>query len=281
METVEDIKMFGFVTANIKELSKKELTRYNAVYCGICRRIRIQSSNLSRLGLSYDMAFLALLLLSLYEPEEVSGKKACHLHPLKPRPWVDDPIIAYCADMNIALSYYKALDDYMDGKKHTAKIAMNIFADSMDRICLKYPRQCKAIDHYTQQITRLEKAQCNIADKPAGYFGDLMAELFVYKEDQWSETLRNMGNSLGRFIYLADAAIDYSSDLKKKNYNPFIAMGTGKDWDRWEEYLVLNMSRCTDYYERLPLVQDKSILDNILYSGIWLSYRQKQRGEKK
>lgn len=58
--------MFGFVTANTGELSKEQKIRYNAVYCGICRRIRQQHSNVARLTLNYDMTFLALLLMSLY-----------------------------------------------------------------------------------------------------------------------------------------------------------------------------------------------------------------------
>ena len=58
------------ITASLRELTKEQQRRYGAVYCGICRRIRTQSGNLARLGLSYDMAFLALLLMSLYEPEE-------------------------------------------------------------------------------------------------------------------------------------------------------------------------------------------------------------------
>lgn len=273
--------MFGFVTANIKELSKEEISRYNAVYCGICRRIRLQSSSASRFGLSYDMAFLALLLLSLYEPDEKSGKGACGFHPLSPRPWVDDPIIAYCADMNTALCYYKALDDYRDEKKLFSGRAIKIYEKSIDRIFSHYPRQCKAMDRVITQLGQLEKARCSDADLVASCFGELMAELFVYTEDHWESTLRNMGMSLGRFIYLADAAIDYREDLKKRRYNPYIAMGTGTNWVRWEEYLVMEMGRCTDYYTRLPIVKDKKILDNILYSGIWLSYRQKQRGERK
>lgn len=273
--------MFGFVVANIRELSKEELERYNAVYCGICRRIRMQSSGLARLGLSYDMAFLALLLLSLYEPEERKGDRACGLHPLKPRPWVDSRIISYCADMNVALSYYKALDDMHDGKKLYTKGALNIFGSAMDDICLRYPRQCKAIEKHTRMLSAMEQAGEDNPDLPAGCFGALMAELFVFEEDRWQDTLRQMGAALGRFIYLADAAIDYRSDLKKKSYNPFVAMKTGCDWKRWEEYLVLEMGRCTEYYQALPLVQDKAILDNILYSGIWLSYRRQQRGAKK
>ena len=53
-------------------------------------------------------------------------------------------------------------------------------------------------------------------------------------------------------------------------------MGMGEDWGAWEQYLVLAIHRCTDAYERLPLVQDKDILDNILYSGVWVEYRRRQ-----
>lgn len=273
--------MFGFVMANVKELSKPEKARYNSIYCGICRQIRLQCSGLCRLGLQYDTAFLGLLLTSLYEPKEKSGKRACGLHPLKPRNWVENRYIRYSADMNVVLCYYKALDDFQDGQGFLSRTALDIFGKNLDDIVAQYPRQCKAIDECTRQLAQLEKYGAKNPDEPANCFGKLMAELLVYEEDNWSETLREMGMALGRFIYLADAAIDYRSDLKKRRYNPFIAMQTGEDWDRWEQYLVLDMGRCTDYYERLPLVQDKKILDNILYSGVWLAYRQRQRGEKK
>ena len=69
--------MFGYVMAARDELTKEEQLRYGSVYCGICRQIRQRASGAARLGLQFDMAFLALLLMSLYEPEETSGKKAC------------------------------------------------------------------------------------------------------------------------------------------------------------------------------------------------------------
>ena len=115
--------MFGYVTANWKELTKEQQRRYGAVYCGICRCIREQSSNLSRLGLSYDMAFLALILMSLYEPEEETGPLHCAAHPLRRRNWIDNDYVRYAADMNIALCYYKLLDDWQDDKKLSAKLS--------------------------------------------------------------------------------------------------------------------------------------------------------------
>ena len=86
--------MFGYVSASIKELSPEEKLRYNAVYCGLCRKIRAVAGQTARLSLSYDMTFLALLLMSLYEPEETGGPSACKLHPLDKRPWVDSSLLA-------------------------------------------------------------------------------------------------------------------------------------------------------------------------------------------
>ena len=268
--------MFGYVMANLPELDKETQRRYGSVYCGICRRIREQSCNTARLGLSYDMAFLALLLMSLYEPEEESGKNACRLHPIAKRPWVDNEYIRYGADMNVLLAYYNAMDDYADEKKPVAKVMASVFSKGLPEIRERYPRQCDAVEACLQELSRLEEEGCDSPDLPANCFGQLMGELLVYREDLWSETLRQMGMALGRYIYLADAAVDYRRDARKKQYNPFLAMGMGEDWSRWEQYLVLAMGRCTEYFERLPLVQDKKLLDNILYSGIWVEYRRRQ-----
>lgn len=265
--------MLGFVTANAGELTKQQKDRYGSIYCGICRRIRIQSGQLARLGLSYDMAFLALLLMSLYEPREESGKNPCLMHPVKRRPWVDNAYIGYCADMNVALSYYNCLDDWQDDRKGSAKVLADCLGDKLPAIEEKWPRQCRAIRDCLEMLSALERENCPNPDEPAGVFGELMGQLLVFQEDLWAPTLYQLGNALGRFIYLMDAVMDYDRDAKKGKYNPFLAMGTGKDPRRWEEYLVLTMGRCTAEFEKLPLVQDKELLDNILYSGIWVKYR--------
>ena len=272
--------MFGYVTGNWKELNKDQQTRYGAVYCGICRRLQAQSGGVSRLGLSYDMAFLSLLLMSLYEPEETSGKDGCLLHPVKRRAWVDNEYIRYSADMNVILAYYNCLDDWQDDKKLSAKLMAQTYGKSLQSIAESYPRQAAAIQECLEELSRLEKENCENPDKPAGAFGRLMGEILVYREDMWAQSLRQMGNALGRFIYLMDAVVDYDRDKRKGKYNPFLAMGGSKDPARWEEYLVLTMGSATAEYEKLPLVQDKALLDNILYSGVWVTYREREKGKK-
>lgn len=265
--------MFGFVTANLGELSEVQRSRYNAIYCGICRDIQANASNICRLCLSYDTVFLALVLMSLYEPEETGGSRACMLHPIRPRPWVENRFTHYAADMNVALAYWKAMDDWQDDHLLSAKTAAAALGRHIDAIAARYPRQCDAIEACVSELSRLERENCSNPDLPANCFGRLMGELFVFQEDLWQTDLSNLGFYLGRFVYLCDAATDYREDVKKKKYNPFAAMGSD-DPARWEEYLVLAMGQCTDHYERLPLVQDKALMDNIVYSGVWGNYRK-------
>ena len=264
--------MFGYVMANGMELTKEQKKRYSAIYCGICRHIRTVAGNTARLALSYDMAFLALLLMSLYEPQEQQGKSACVLHPC--RPYVENEFVRYAADMNVALGYYKAMDDYEDEGKTTAKWLAGRFTPGLEDVKSRWPRQCAAIELCIRQLRELEKENCPDPDAPAGCFGELMGEILVYREDRWADALRHMGNALGRYIYLADAVADYPADKKKNRFNPFLCKGE-EDPENWENYLVLAMGRCTENYEKLPLVQDKALLDNILYSGVWCNFRGK------
>ena len=268
--------VFGFVTANSKELDKEQKARYGAVYCGICRQIRSQHTGTARLTLSYDMAFLALLHMSLYEPEETAGNRACGLHPVKPRPWVDCDAVRYAADMNVALAYYQCLDDWNDEKKQAARFMANHLEKRIPALETQYPRQCGTIRDCIGRLTELERSGCGNADEPANCFGQLMGEILVRQEDLWAPYLRQMGMALGRFIYLADAVADFEKDRKKERYNPL----REDERELWDDFLVLAMGRCTDVYEKLPLVQDKALLDNILYSGVWMNFRKKKQEER-
>lgn len=272
--------MFGYVIASWKELNKQQQERYGAVYCGICRAIRQSSGNVARLGLSYDMAFLALLHMSLYEPEEKSSHNACLMHPFKRRSWINNEYVRYCADMNVALSYYNCLDDWEDDRKQGAHLMAAELKKHLPDIERRWPRQCKAIREALEVLHRLEAENCPNPDEPAAAFGELMAQLLVVREDHWQEELSQMGFALGRFIYLLDAMLDYDRDKRRGKYNPFLAGHMEKDWPQWEQYLVLAMARCTENYEKLPLVQDKGLLDNILYSGVWINYRAKQKKQE-
>ena len=107
----------------------------------------------------------------------------------------------------------------------------------------------------------------------------LLAEIFVCREDVWSERLRKIGFYLGKFIYLCDAWEDIDKDMEKGLYNPFASMRAqmAGDESRFDEeclgILRSMMAECALQFEALPIVEEVDILRNILYAGVWVRYR--------
>ena len=177
--------MFGYVTASLGEMTPEQQERYGGVYCGICRSIKAQASQAARLGLSYDITFLSLLLMSLYEPEEETGRNHCILHP-KRRSWIENEYVRYGADMNVALAYYNCLDDWQDDGKRAAKLMANILGKSCPAIEEKYPRQCGAIRDCITALSRLEKAGLSIFYCHSTLFFCKCKPIFIRKNSQFS-----------------------------------------------------------------------------------------------
>lgn len=268
--------MFGYVTADSSQLSPECCQRYGGCYCGLCRRLGKQHGLLGRLTLTYDMTFLVLTLSSLYEPEEVSGSGRCPVHPLKKRSYWYSPITDYAADLNILLTWWNCMDDWEDERRLSRRLLAALLSGRYRRIQKKYPRQEQAIREQLKLLHRYEDGPEVNADLAANCFGDLMAELFVYKEnDYWADTLRKLGAGLGRFIYIMDACIDYKKDDKHGHPNPLRAISSG-DRTREQDYALLSMLMhdCTEAFEHLPLEQDLTLLRNILYAGVWQRYNK-------
>jgi hypothetical protein len=206
----------------------------------------------------------------LYEPDEVEQEFRCSVHPLHKRSAVTNKYTDYAADMTIALSYFKCLDDWQDEHKHIKYQYAKKLEGSYADVKMRYPRQCIAIETKISELNEIEKSPDSLADAAANCFGRLMAELFVVEEDFWSNSLRNFGYHLGRFIYLMDAVMDYEKDQKTGNYNPLNSMG--KRPDDMEELLHMVMGDATQEFEKMPFVQDAHLLRNILYGGVWQRY---------
>ncbi len=59
--------MFGYVTIHEPELKVKDLKKYKAYYCGLCRVLKEEYGFIGQMTLTYDMTFAIILLSSLYE----------------------------------------------------------------------------------------------------------------------------------------------------------------------------------------------------------------------
>lgn len=286
--------MVGYVSVNMEEMKIKEYREYRGWYCGLCRELSKNGGVCARMTLSYDMTFLYMLLSSLYDKSVVRTQCHCPLHPVIKHLSCETEVGKYAADMSVLLGYYDLRDDWLDEKKIRGRVISSSLKKYVDKISKKYPRKYYAVRKYVKRLSEWEKEErkqeqgreAEYLDKAAGFTGEMLGEIFVYKKDMWEEPLRRMGFYLGKFIYLMDAWDDVEKDGKNECYNPFSRiyqemMGKNpkkgkEEFDAFAVHLLEKMAaECCRAFEMLPVVDNVEILRNILYSGIWA------RNEKK
>ncbi len=267
--------MFGYVVANKAELKIREYDVYQSYYCGLCKCLKERGGNFSRLSLSYDMTFIYMLLTGLYEPKENHCPCKCVLHPLEKRTMRRNEIADYVADMSVVMTYYKCRDDWEDERKVSRKAMMTTLSGKYRDICERYKEKTRRIEELMAEIAEGEKNGSADIDAMSGLFGMVMAEILVYKEDDWAPILSKMGFFLGKFIYILDAYDDIEEDLKKGRYNPLVKLYETVDFEgECRQILTMMIAECSREFEKLPILQNIDILRNILYSGVWGRYEE-------
>ncbi len=275
--------MFGYVIANNDKLTPQEQARYKACYCGLCHELGQRYGKLSRMILSYDLVFL-ILVRSAYHFSAKSGanmtevmqQERCIAHPHKPHYFWCNSETAYAADMSILLSYYQVEDDWKDDKKIISLGERQLLKKAFQKVEGVYPEIGAEIQAGLEELSKIEISGRLEPDAAAAAFGRVMAAVFAGPEKNGA--LAKLGFALGKWIYIMDACLDRKEDLKKMRYNPIPALPE----ESFEMILNCLMADCVDAYQTLNLKQDKGIVENILFSGVWTRFEVwKKKKEKK
>ena len=273
--------MFGYVTINKMELKFKEYYSYKGYYCGLCKRLKTKFGNKSRLTLNYDMTFLILLLSSLYEPNNKIYNERCIVHPGKKQLVIQNEITDYAASLNVILSYYNLMDNWKDDRDYKSLAAALVLESKFKKSNSELNEISETIKARLKNISKLEKDDTGDIDAVSNEFGYLMEEMFLYKKDNWEQSLRRIGFYLGKYIYFIDAYEDMKKDEENKSYNPFNKLNIENKEEYAKNLLMLNLSLLSNEIEKLPLVQDKGIIDNIIYSGMLNKLDKKENTDER
>ena len=211
--------MFGYVTIYRKGLADADMDRYQAYYCGLCRALGRKYGRPGQLTLSYDMAFVAILLTALYDTPTAFGEGRCLPHPIKPRPRADNEFLDYAADMTAALAYYNFMDDWQDDHRRASLTRAQQLEGYLPALREAHPRQMQTMAAMLDKLNALESAGSHDLDALCNTFGALLGEVFAYRDDIWAPALRGMGQGLGAFIYLMDAYDDLEKDSRRGQFN--------------------------------------------------------------
>lgn len=282
--------MFGYVKPYVPEMKVSHYEKYRAVYCGLCRSMGHVTGQISRLTLSYDFVFLAAVRMILCGITPEFEPSACAAHPLKKRLMMkDNDALEFTSAVSATLAWAKNKDDLADehGAAKLRPIALTPLAGYISRRGRKYLPDNAAEEtlRCLSRLTELERAGCTSADETADAFGKTLGYVFSLELDgDRSAIAREIGYSVGKFIYMCDAADDMEDDIRKGRYNPlYLGWGelaldkeSGKMSPLVRESVMtstpIELERLGDAVERLADIvcehEMLPIVRNIVYLGL-------------
>ncbi len=244
--------VFGYVRPDTAALRVREFWWYRGVYCGLCRAMGRVTGQASRLTLSYDLTFLALVRSILTEPFHFTPCR-CAVHPIHTRLIADPhPALDHTAAVAAYLTEAKRLDDWQDEKGLTRvpSLLLSPLTIPMQHRATKALPETAALPGFCAQqlqaLTAKEKENCASPDTMAQCFGELLGELFaIGLPDTASRIARAIGVGTGRFLYLCDAMDDLPEDVAKDRYNPLYAL--------WGEMALTENGACSAPRQNAPV----------------------------
>ncbi len=266
--------MFGYLRPVEPELKIKDYQRFRAYYCGLCRALGRRLGQGSRLSLSYEATFLALLCSSLGEQTQLySGR--CLLHPGRKRLFAtENGMLEYAADVNLLLVYYKLLDDWHNERSLKGLLGTAFFAPVRRKASLANEKLAGGIALELDCLERLERACCPSVDRAAEPFARIMRQLFSIPAAPGE--LLDFAYELGRWLYILDAYDDLSKDLAAGVYNPLryqygwqgeeISAFKANLKPQLEFNLYCTLGQIQNHYRKLQL--EDAVVDNIVLLGL-------------
>lgn len=266
--------MFGYITPFKPEMKICEWDIYKAYYCGLCHEIKRSYGNFARFALNYDFVTLALLTDSLADVSvNISGKK-CMASPIaKKQVQASTKGLALAAGGLSLSAFYKLKDDTND-EKHIKKIIAKLFKTTLKKAHTNAVKKFAQADLVMQtQMTlqqTLEQTKSKNPDEAAEPTAQMTSCLFslaaISEKDKTH--LQRIGYMMGKIIYFLDAAEDYDDDKKEGKYNVFSELSKEECIKKTVELCRLCHAEITLSYKELNVLQNKGILDNIIYMGI-------------
>ncbi|MCI6771513.1 MAG: DUF5685 family protein [Oscillospiraceae bacterium] len=285
--------MLGYVKTYKPELKIKDYEAYRGLYCSLCRTLGRQYGVMSRLLLSYDVTFLLVVMLSVKNALPTFKKGRCPFNLAKRCNYCVDcsSFLSFAAAVTVLMFYYKVKDNIADSgffKRLLMRMILPYASHLRKKALKKYKRLDSIISGSMNRQGYTEANATDNTDRAAHESADTLGKIFCY-DDADNIELYRFGYSVGRWVYLLDAADDIEKDLKNKSYNVFVnryQIHSSADFDediKKEVEATLNMSRAQALEALSNLGQEifTPVIENILTDGMSASMNKVLKGKEK
>lgn len=269
--------MYGYVRPVKSELKMREYELYKAAYCGLCHSLSVHYGSLARYTVSFDMAFVLMLLQSGEQHPELCTRR-CPAHPFSRR-------CAACAlqgqkevaAATVLLFCHKLRDNVRDErplKSLVCRLLLLLFSRSFRRALRDMPELSAHIASCLEQLSALEAEGCTSVDRTADCFARLCQSL-APPSDAHGEALSRLLYHLGRVIFIVDAADDLPEDMSRGRFNALaLRYGITSEQQREEHredilrLCDLSLAEAAQAYMLLSATAFSPIVENVLLLGL-------------
>lgn len=272
--------MFGYVRPYKPEMKVREFESFRAMYCGLCHTLKARYGFGSRMLLSYDMCFMALLMSGVTSCGIKTCHKRCVVSPFRKRACVNENLaLDFAADCSVILTYWKLRDSAHDEKglrAMTACFSAWLLKRKYRKASGQLPAFAEAVEQGIRRLDELERENTPSLDRAADAFAAMMKKAAVgIAEEKVRRPVEQILYHVGRWVYITDAWDDLQDDLKSGSYNAIIARFEVKTPEGMAEAreavrltLLQSAQTAAAASELLDLGRSEPIVKNILYMGL-------------
>jgi len=276
--------MFGILRPLMSELRVREAEFYKALYCGVCRAIKLELGEVPRFALRYEAALMALIWLSLEGASVRAEKRLCAAKPFSPHAVIaDHAALTHAGRICIVLAHAQCRDEARDGHPFlgtAARLALSPAAAKAAR-AMK-PETLRVIEDSSRELVALEEGNADAPDAAADTSGRLLSAVFTDYPgvpEEKRETLAWMGYHLGRWLYLADAILDEEEDERQGQYNPILTSKKERAQARQDlrDSADFSAAQAAAAFDLLEFKTGRGILENLIYLGLPAAFRRNKK----
>lgn len=264
--------MWGYIAP--PALKKGSQPSFLGYYCALCHALWKDYGLLAQQTLSYDCAFMAMLIGGVYQEGAQAGRR-CVMHPFSKRPVAPIAEAAhFAAAANVLLTANKCRDDWNDERSLKGRAGLALLGGAERRARRKYPEMARLIELNLEALSQCERSGCAQMDEAAHAFATLLGGMMALagRGAHESEPLGGLGYNLGKWIYLLDAWDDMEKDQSKSSYNVLLRQFRGQSvqdiralaYERvqWNLSHTLHEARCAA--ELMVLGEKRAAVDQVL-----------------
>lgn len=272
--------MFGYVIPDKMNMFVKDYYNYKAYYCGLCKRIGKDCSQLMRISTNYDMVFFDMFCHAVLDIKPNYKNEPCILSPKKKSIVKGDELTDKIVDINTLLIYYKLLDDKLDSNKPSIakSMARGLVVSSQYKKAKKnFPELDKLFDYEYARLRKMESEGTASIDMLADPFAYMLSNAVkIVLGDKSSKDIEDMFYYLGKWVYIIDAVDDTEKDFKNNEFNPFFVGYNYQNKDKFFEergkelefLLKSSYNSVRNAYKNIELKFNEGAITNILWYGI-------------